>query len=336
MKYDENSELSDHFEPVAPPAPTVFEKKARKRKALPLPTHSDPVAELRKLVNEHRFLTQSAVRISNMQTDKKIKATGELKKSTMPDDLRADYRAVVKRTRAAATALESRMLRELKQIPIYQKFLSWVYGCGPVVAAYLTANIRIERSVKISQLRRYCGNAVDMNGRLERRSAGPKYAPDGSLTGAEGTYNATLRTALWQMMTAAFKNSAKVLSDAPHGVTSKYLDVWESTIHREWSAGREKGAFKKGRHKATDVFLEDLYIAWRAIEGLEVWPSYYAAKLGYEHGGKISVNAPRSLTVEQALEIVGDVGKRARSAASQFKKAAEEEEGGEELGGGED
>lgn len=33
------------------------------------------------------------------------------------------------------------------------------------------------------------------------------------------------------------------------------------------------------------MFLKDLYIAWRTVEGLEVHPSYQEAKLGHTHGG---------------------------------------------------
>jgi hypothetical protein len=69
-----------------------------------------------------------------------------------------------------------------------------------------------------------------------------------------------------------------------------------------------------GWHKAADVLVEDIYTVWRAIEGLPVWPSYYAAKLGYNHGGSISVNAPRLLTVDEAVALVGEVGAIASSA----------------------
>jgi hypothetical protein len=63
-----------------------------------------------------------------------------------------------------------------------------------------------------------------------------------------------------------------------------------------------------GWHKAADVLIEDLYVVWRAIDGLPVWPSYYAAKLGFNHGGSIAVNGPRMLTVDEALALVGNPG----------------------------
>jgi hypothetical protein len=64
-------------------------------------------------------------------------------------------------------------------------------------------------------------------------------------------------------------------------------------------------AHSYGWHKAADILIEDLYIVWRTLAGMPVWPSYYAAKLGYEHGGKISVNAPKMLSLDEAKALVG-------------------------------
>lgn len=122
-------------------------------------------------------------------------------------------------------------------------------------------------------------------------------------------------------------------TETPFGKTSKYLKVWTDYKHRMEHSERRQFDAKKGYylierigcenpdmvsangfihstgwHKAVDVLLEDLYMVWRAIEGLPVWPSYYAAYLGYEHGGKIAVNAPKAITVDEALTMIGEVG----------------------------
>jgi hypothetical protein len=261
-----------------------------------------------------------------MVTDRTMK-DGTISKCLLDDDVRVDLKAAADKIGTANAALESLMRVELRQIPIYTEFLSKVYGCGPVVAAYLCAMVRIDRATKPSNLRRYCGYALDKTGHLERRDGGPKYAPDGSLTGAAGTFNDDLRRSIWLMLTAMRKNAAKVLADAPFGVKTKYLEIWDNSKHRSASMGITRGAHKKGLHKAADIFIEDLYTIWRTLAGFEVWPNYYAAKLGYEHGGKISVNAPRMLTPPEALALVGDVGKVARtSPAPVFAKAKEEAE----------
>jgi len=63
-------------------------------------------------------------------------------------------------------------------------------------------------------------------------------------------------------------------------------------------------AHSKGWHAAADVLVEDMYIVWRAQLGLPVWPDYHAAKLGYSHNGKICVDAPRTMTLEEAKAFV--------------------------------
>jgi hypothetical protein len=51
-----------------------------------------------------------------------------------------------------------------------------------------------------------------------------------------------------------------------------------------------------------------MYTIARTLEGLPVWPSYLAAKLGYMHGGKICINEPKVLTLEEAKAAIGYVG----------------------------
>lgn len=314
----------------------------RLKKELPVPSTDDPRAELRKLVREHKALVKSGVAITNMTKDKVarqdfldaqgnvLRKKGDAMPCLLPDDVQVQYQTMVKEvTQRASDRLESAMSRELKKIPVYNLFLKNVYGVGAVVAAYLVAEIDIHRAVKPSALRRFCGFAI-INGRMERPQPGQK-----------NSYSKEMRTRIYQAFSAMWKNGVG------RGKTSKYLKVWTDAKHRKMSmavAGKIESSGKQcsaagfahsyGWHKAADVLLEDLYIVWRALEGLPVWPSYYAAKLGYEHGGKISVNAPKMLTVEEALALVGDVGgvihtwtemeRKGVEAAEQIDAAAEE------------
>lgn len=297
----------------APGAVARIERAAKraKRAVATVPAYSDPRMELQRLVQSHVALTKGAVAIEHMASDRKNHKTGETIRTRIPVDSAAQMLAQVKELRRSASLLETPMLRELRKIPIYQTFLSRVYGVGPVVAAYLVSDIDIHRAVKPSALRMFCGLAV-VDGRLVRRTAGVK-----------NRYNANLRTRIFQMFSAMAKNGAKVVAGRPNGTTNKYLEVWNNVKHREmhserinvadnkwrdadgeWRGGARAHAHSKGWHKAADVFIEDLYIVWRALEGLVVWPGYYAAKLGYAHGGDPVANAPKLLSVEEALAAI--------------------------------
>lgn len=277
-----------------------------------IPAEPNPRDELRRLVHEHQNMTRKSVAMRAMASDRKNLTTGETIKCSLPLDRQAEVKAVAKAIAADASRLETGMLRELRKVPIYSRWLVNVYGVGPVVAAYMVANIDVGdfvdkvtgevRSRKPSQVKRFCGLAV-FNGRLERPTKGQKLG-----------YCAEMRTRLFQAMTAGWKNAARKTTDRPNGATSKYLTIWHDTIHRETSAQR-KGGFKKGLWKAADILIADLYTVWRALDGLPVWPSYMAAKLGYEHGGvSIADQGPRLLTVEEALAFVGDPSGRAADA----------------------
>jgi len=301
-----------------PPVQGALGKVARRRKRH-VPSTSDPRAELQLLTKQHKAWTRKAVAIEAMASDRLNHETGETIKCDLPEDVREQMMAVSRGLAREAKSLETAMTRSLREIPIYDRFLRHVFGFGPVVCAYLVSEVDIRKAEKPSNLRRFCGLAV-IDGRLERPTPGQKNG-----------FSKEMRTRLYQAFSAMWKNAAK-----GDGCTTKYLDVWRNTIHRlehservldrgldrdgKWTGrivngqGRKVSArgfaFSTGWHKAADVLLEDLYIVWRALEGLPVWPSYYAAKLGYEHGGKISVNAPRLLSVDEALAIVGEMGKR--------------------------
>lgn len=294
-------------------------KRTRKKKVDEPAAKTDPREELKRLVKEHKALTQKAKAFEASVSDKTVRTgdrAGEKIPNAVPEDARVEVLAVVESFRKRADLLESKMTKVLREVPIYKLFLSRVFGVGAVVAAYLVAEIDITRAVKISNLRRYCGLAV-IDGRLERPRAGVKLG-----------YNAELRVRLFQAFSSMWKNAAKTSKDAPHGKTSKYLDVWKNYKHRMAHSERydatknrlrefDKEAVRPGAkaiihstgwHKAADVLVEDLYVVWRAIEGLPVWPSYHAAKLGYAHGGKIVRDEPRLLTVDESLALVGDPG----------------------------
>ena len=119
-------------------------------------------------------------------------------------------------------------------------------------------------------------------------------------------------------------NCAECLAtEAPFGWTTKYKAVYDAaradlranpnyddkanTLNGE--KGARMKAMQRGRARAITLFIEDFYLIARAEAGLPVSPARYARKLGYEHGGAVKAKGPILISVEQALELVGDVGK---------------------------
>lgn len=317
-----------------PTGPLAKVSKRIQRAKLIVPSSSNPVDELRTLFQQRQDLIKKSVSFTNACSDReKIDGTGTIP-CRLPLDAQILGQELGKKFRKRAGQIEAQMEKQLRQIPIYQHFLGKVFGLGPATAAALICNVNIHRAERPSQLRRFCGLAV-FNGRLEHKVAGQKNA-----------YSTEMRTAIYLMFVSLNKLQGQKCNDRPLGTSSKYLKVWldykarmsqserfdaEQNVvldldedgelvpkTRKLAGGKAYnvaalGFFHAtGWHKAADVLLEDLYIVWRALEGLPVWPSYYAAKLGYVHLGKICVNAPKLLTLDEALALVGDVGPVAR------------------------
>ena len=291
-------------------------EKKLKPKKVSVPVHEDPRAELKRLVRLHNTNTKNSVSLHHMASDRTHHETGEVIPCLLPQDQRDELLEASESQKKAATQLEPLMKKELKKLPVYNVFLSKVFGLGPVTSAYLCAYIDIMRAEKPSQLQRYCGLAV-IDGHFERRSGGPKFDPQGKRTDGTGTFNQELRTRIFQAFSSMWRTKGEG--------SSKYLDVWVNTRERALLKANDKGklesngkeisakghAFSKGWHVAAQLFVYDLYLIWRATEGLSSWTTWYDWARGYEHGrGPLPrENAPRMLTVEQALEIVGYCGK---------------------------
>jgi hypothetical protein len=333
--------ITDAVMNVVPPVDSELAKKIGKRRPQIPTVHDDPKRELHRVVREHKRWVNTARSWDQSVSDRKNRETGEVYLCTIPGPIRADVENSAKALRTYASDLESHMKRQLAHFSIHETFLKHVYGFGPVVNSYIVTMVRPERCTKVSQLWRYCGNANGPDGKRERRDGGPKYAPDGSLTDGTGTYNHELKMRIWQAMVAMRKNAAKftccehheeqkpkakyasaeekaafraetskcsdcLQTEKPFGLTNKYLERWFNAVHSRKMVGRDLGADHAGRRKATDLFLEDLYVLWRTLEGLPVWPDLYSVRRGFYHGGAPCVNEGKVLSLNEALKVVGD------------------------------
>lgn len=281
------------------PKRSKLANKLRGRKVIEVA--ENPMQELKKLVRMHKRWIQTAVSWEQSVSDRTMHETGEVIECTLPQTFRDDIKNQAQLLRKEAERLERSMRVQLQTIPIYKHFLSKIFGVGDVLAAYLVTMIDIRRCVKPSQLIRYCGNANSKEtGRLERRSAAPRYDPKGEYDPSRGgTYNQELRNRLFLFFRFARMNQR-------HG-TSKYLERWTEAKEAALKVPGTKPGFadSKGRRKATDLFLEDLYIVWRSLEGLTVFPDWYSVKRGVGHQGRIIVPEGKVLSLEEALEFVG-------------------------------
>ena len=312
-----------------------------------VPSYEDSMKELRQLVSRHRALTRSVVSIANMAKDKKAKVAdprrgikaGQTIKNLLPVEVRSLYKDTAKKAKSQARVIEQHIEEQLVNFPIYTKWLCEVYGMGPVVCAYIVTSINVKvredrglGATKPSNVIRYAGLAV-INDKLERRSK----ARDEDGNAKASGFNGDLRVRIYQAFCAMMKNVNK--GRVPRGEytsvparSNKYLKIYVHARHSFLSRPNinratmkmrvpddKKGGTKEvsargaahsyGWHKAMRVFLNDLYIVWRSLEGLPVWHDWYAMQRGYIHGGKMIQSEAELLTLEEAKNLVGDVGR---------------------------
>lgn len=313
------------------PKPRGKLRKLARARPLPEPVHSDPRSELRRLVKQHANWNKTIVSLDHMRSDRTNRETGETIPCLLPTDTRADLERAEERLRENDDRLVREMARALKQLPIWKTWLRGVAGIAEKTGAILVGETDISLATKPSSLKMFFGTCPDVaTGRLVRRTAGQK-----------NRYHSGIRTALYTAFESMPKNGAKATSDAPHGQTNKYLDVWHNALFgslhdprfngKTWHHQKPDGTQqsipgghlylrKRAMWKAVEVFVEDLYVVWRALDGLPVWPDYYDVRRGHMHGGTpIGWTGPRAVSLEEALELVGNCGWRPLSVPRTWK-----------------
>ena len=178
------------------------------------------------------------------------------------------------------------LVHELKTYDIYTTFLESVKGVGPAMAGVITSEIDITKAKYASSVWRYAGLDVGPDGRgrsrraehLEERAYVDKNGETQTRRGL--TFNPFLKTKLTGVLATSFLRCG-----------SEYRDHYDRYRHRidhhkthaEKSDGHRHNMALRYMIK---MFLIDLYMHWRALEGLEVHDPYHEAKLGHVHGPK--------------------------------------------------
>lgn len=174
----------------------------------------------------------------------------------------------------------------VEEFPIYSKWLSDVGGCGPIMSAVLISEIDIRKARYVSSLWALAGLDVapDGKGRSRRKEhlVLRKYI-DKNGKEAEKlsiTFNPFLKTKLLGVLGPSFLRQKG----------SPYRAIYENYKHRLENHAVYKDTTKAHRHAmsmryAVKIFLKDLYVAWKQLEGLPVELPYAEAKLGYRQHG---------------------------------------------------
>lgn len=209
---------------------------------------------------------------------------------------------------AEQLAHEEKMVKVIaklvQQHDLWGAFLEQVRGCGPLMSAVILSELDIRKAERVSSFWRYAGLDVADDGR--GRSKRAEHLIEVDYTDARGrpakkkgvTYNPFLKTKLVGVLGSSFiKQPAEAC---------KYRALYDEYKHRlehhavygvardaeriaaAKAAGKGKYAPKLHRHNMAvrymvKIFLQDLWLAWRVLEGLPVTATYHEAILGHAH-----------------------------------------------------
>lgn len=265
------------------------EVKSKKLKSPKGPKPSDPIAALRASV---RFFYD----LQQLRISQKLRSGNELAEL---DDHDREFHE----TRGTnLNKLEKEELRHIDNLLRYFPISEWLQnqvGIGPTMAGVICSEIDIHKAEMPGALIQFCGLSGPRDGQVQKRTKGQK-----------NNYNAWLRTRLVGVMA-----DCMIKSNSPwRKFYDNYKNRKENTMldccmgcdgsgkglkgeHKGKTCGNCKGTGGPApwgesdghRHRASmrymvKMFLNELYIQWKTIEGLKVHKPYSEVYLEVKHG----------------------------------------------------
>ena len=242
------------------------------------------------------------------KTDNRIgrKASGETQnieeRSFRPEDLES-FSNFADVSRQQEKEIEKTLKKVLKRFPIYTDWLVGVKGVGTIAAGWIVGEYDIHKADTVSKLWQFTGLNPGMvigKKRVENQDGTFSYVPTNQMVrgdkltpGFVAPFNKRLRVAMVGVLADGF-----IKAQAPYALNFYYpykarLEQSEKNINvvkkggkvvqmtwKETSKGHRDMAAKRYMIK---MFLKDLYVVWRELEGLPVRPSYQEEYLGHKH-----------------------------------------------------
>ena len=246
---------------------------------------------------EYRRLTDGITSKKGQVMMKKLDLTGSPIISTAAEfTLVQSYLALEKQ--------EAKQFRDLtgtlEEIPIYSQYLRDVVGVGPAMAGVLISYLDPYQARHVSGFWKYSGLDVDKGSGRSRREehlVEREYkAKNGEIKTRLGvTYNPFLKTKLmgvlgpsflrakspkWRPVYDGYRN--RILSDPARikvtvAAWKKLHKAADPNLRDHWTPGRIHTASTRYMVK---MFLQELWLTWRTLEGLPVTLPYSEDKLG--------------------------------------------------------
>ncbi|NCB47881.1 hypothetical protein EOM81_12820 [bacterium] len=208
------------------------------------------------------------------------------------------FKTIADECRRQESEIEKMLKKTLKRFPIYTDYLLHIKGVGTIAAGWIIAEFDIHKATTVSKMWQFAGlnpGLVKGKKRVEDKDGNVSFIPSGEMIrgdklspGHVAPFNQNLRTALVGVLADGFiKQQNQYCMDFyyPYKARleqeeSQVLHIGKDVAWSEVSKGHRDRAAKRYMIK---MFLKDLYVAWRELEGLEVRVPYQEEYLGHKH-----------------------------------------------------
>lgn len=161
--------------------------------------------------------------------------------------------------------------KEIHSHPLWKEFLKHIKGCGVTMAAVIITEFDINKAPTVSNLWSFSGLAPGK----DRKEKGKKCP-----------FNQFLRAKLCGVLGSGFLQAKSPYAEYYYNMKSRLESAnWGTASKNPTDKKRPKAGH---HHKAANrymvkMFLKDLYVAWRTLEGLTVREPYQEEYLGKKH-----------------------------------------------------
>jgi hypothetical protein len=183
--------------------------------------------------------------------------------------------------------LEVSIKEMVEQFPLWEQFLSKVKGCGPLMSAVILSELDPYKARHVSSFWKYAGLDVAEDGK--GRSKRAEHLIDVEYVNKRGekatkksiTYNPFLKAKLAGVLSGSFLRCASPYSEVYYNYKARLEN------RPDLAEARPIVRHRMALRYMMKMFLRDLWLTWREIEGLPVTADYATAKLGIVHGAEM-------------------------------------------------
>lgn len=252
-----------------------------------VPTETDRLA-VRMLVRAREDFQAMRKRMDNRIGRKANGDAQDIEEREFRADDVANFAGIADEARGNEKQIEKMLHQTLKRFPVYTEFLSGVKGVGDIAAGWIIAEYDIHKATTVSKLWQFTGlnpGLVPGKKRIENKDGSFSYIPTGDMVrgdrltpGHVAPFNKRLRTAMVGVLADGF-----IKAQAPYAMD--YYYPYKARLEQEdgWSEESKGHRDRAAKRYMIKMFLKDLYVAWRTIEGLEVRKPYQEEYLGHKH-----------------------------------------------------